>query len=157
LPALVNRDYKDLFAAFNAHSVEFLIVGAYALAVHGHVRATKDLDVWVAPTRENASRVLRALELFGAATENLTESDFANPGTVVQLGVSPSRIDVLTRLGELDFEDAWRNRIEATYGEQRVYVVSREHLISSKKASGRLQDLADIEAIENAESDGDDL
>ena len=125
--------------------------------MHGHVRATKDLDVWVAPTPENAPRVLHALELFGAPTGNLTEADFTVPGTVVQLGVSPSRIDILTGLGALDFEDAWRSRIDATYGEERVSVLSREHLIASKKALGRLQDLADVEAIENPDREGEDF
>ena len=116
---MVNRDYRDLFAEFNAQNVEFLIVGAYALAVHGHVRATKDLDVWVRTSKENAERVFRAVQAFGGPTENLLAEDFAQPGTIVQLGIAPTRIDILTRVAGLDFEAAWRSRVEATYGDQK--------------------------------------
>jgi hypothetical protein len=154
LLAVVNRDYRDLFAEFNAHHVEFIIIGAYALAVHGHLRATKDLDVWVRAGAANAPRVFHALQAFGAATDNLSPDDFAQPGTVVQLGIAPARIDILTRVSGLEFEDAWRNRVEATYGEQRVFVLSRTDLIASKRASGRLQDLADLEALEELDDEG---
>lgn len=150
---MVNRDYRDLFAEFNAQKVEFLIVGAYALAVHGHVRATKDLDVWVSPTPDNAARVFEAVQAFGGATENLSASDFATAGTIVQLGVSPTRIDILTRVAGLDFETAWKSRIEANYGDQRVFVVSRDDLIASKRAAARPQDLADLSAIEESMGD----
>lgn len=151
---MVNRDFRDLFAEFNAQHVEFLIIGAYALAVHGHLRATKDLDVWVRPSVTNADRVFLALQAFGAATDNLSPSDFAQPGIVVQLGVAPTRIDILTRVSGVEFEEAWRNRVEATYGEQPVFVISRPDLIASKRASGRLQDLADLEALEEPEEGG---
>src|ERR1051326_4494438 len=94
----MNRDFRDLLAEFNAQGVEYLIVGAYALAAHGHVRATKDLDVWVRPDAENAKRVLRALKEFGAPLHDLTDADLANPGTVFQIGVPPLRIDVITMI-----------------------------------------------------------
>lgn len=151
---MVNRDYRDLFAAFNDASVEFLIVGAYALAVHGHVRATKDLDVWVRPTRENASRVLQALDAFGAPT-GVSLDELARPGTIIQLGYPPVRIDILTSIAGATFEDAWPNRVAAGYGDQPVFVIGREALIASKRASGRLQDLADLEALENGAGDYD--
>lgn len=93
---LPNQDFKDLFAEFNARGVEFLVVGAHALAAHGHVRATKDLDVWIRPERSNARRVVRALEAFGAPLQSVTESDFAEPGITFQIGVDPVRIDLLT-------------------------------------------------------------
>ena len=150
---MVNRDFRDLFAEFNAHGVEFLIVGAYALAVHGHLRATKDLDVWVRPSAENAQRVFSALEAFGAAIDALSASDFTQLGTVVQLGVAPTRIDILTRIGDIRFEEAWLRRIEAKYGDQPVSVLSRRDLIAAKRAFGRLQDLADIEALEQTPDD----
>jgi hypothetical protein len=150
---MVNRDYRDLFAALNAAKVDYLIVGAYALAVHGHVRATKDLDVWVRPAQENATRLLRALVEFGAPTQNLTKDEFSTPGTILQLGYPPVRIDILTSLSGVTFDDAWSRRVDASYGDQSVAVISRHDLITNKKASGRLQDLADVEALESGEAD----
>lgn len=97
---MVNQDFRDLFAEFNARHVDFLVVGAYALAVHGHVRATKDLDVWVRPHAENARSVFQALQAFGAPTGDLTEDDFAHPGLTFQIGVAPIRIVVCRPLME---------------------------------------------------------
>src|SRR4051794_14101788 len=97
-PGMVNRDFRDLFAEFNERSVRFLIVGAYALAVHGHVRATQDLDVWVKPDEDNARQVFRALQAYGAPTDELTEDDFAAPGLTFQIGIAPIRIDVLSSI-----------------------------------------------------------
>lgn len=149
----MNRDYRDLFAEFNARNVDFLIVGAFALAVHGHVRATKDLDVWVRPTPDNAARVLEAVRAFGGAWDGLSSDDFTVLGTIVQLGVAPARIDLLTRVGGLDFETAWTNRVEANYGDQEVFVLSRADLIASKRSAARPQDLADLSALLDAEGD----
>lgn len=146
-----NQDFKDLFAELNAHDVEFLVVGAHALAAHGHVRATKDLDVWVRPDRENAIRVIRALRAFGAPTDAVTEADFAEPGITFQIGVEPVRIDIITAVDGLTFEPSWRNRISSEYGGEPVFVVSRDDLIRNKRASGRPQDLADIAALERHE------
>jgi hypothetical protein len=146
---VVNRDYRDLFAEFNARQVEFLIVGAFALAVHGHLRATKDLDLWVRPVPDNAGRVFEAVSAFSGSMNGLFADDFSVPGTIVQLGVEPTRIDLLTRVEGLDFETAWTHRIEASYGDQRVFVISRADLIASKRAAARPQDLADLAAIED--------
>jgi hypothetical protein len=144
----VNRDFKDLLAAFNAHHVEFIVVGAHALAAHGHVRATKDLDVWVRPERGNALRVLQALAAFGAPLQDLTEDDLTEPGTIFQIGVPPVRIDVITEIDGVEFSEAWRDRVLTRFSGEPAAVLSREHLISNKKASGRLQDLADVERLE---------
>jgi hypothetical protein len=92
----MNSDYRDLIAEFNAHGVEFIVVGVHALAAHGHVRATKDLDVWVRPNVDNARRVMSALRAFGAALHDLTLDDLASPGVIFQMGVEPVRIDVIT-------------------------------------------------------------
>jgi hypothetical protein len=143
-----NQDFKDLFVALNAQGVEFLVVGAHALAAHGYVRATKDLDVWVRPSDENAARVMRALSAFGAPTHEVTKEDFAIPGITFQIGVQPVRIDIITAVDGLTFVLAWQNRVESDYGGERVFVVSREDLIRNKRASGRPQDLADIDALE---------
>jgi len=146
---LPNQDFKDLFVELNAHGVEFLVVGAHALAAHGHVRATKDLDVWVRPDRKNASRIIRALSAFGAPTHTVTEDDFAVPGITFQIGVEPVRIDIITEVDGLTFEPAWQNRVASQYGGAPVFVVSREDFIRNKRAAGRPQDLADIASLES--------
>ena len=145
---MLNQDFKELLSAFNAHAVEFLVVGAHALAAHGHVRATKDLDVWVKTDSTNARRIIAALHAFGAPTHNVNESDFSAPEITFQIGVEPVRIDIITTVDGLDFEGAWKNRIAAEYGGEKVYVLSKEDLITNKRASGRPQDLADIAALE---------
>ena len=144
----MSRDFRDLLAEFNAQGVEFLIVGAHALAVHGHVRATKDMDVWVRPDAENAKKVFRALKEFGAPLQDLTEADLANPGTVFQIGLPPLRIDVLTAVDGIGFDEAWSSRLMTRFADQPAPVLSREHLIRNKRASGRAQDLADVEWLE---------
>lgn len=146
---LPNRDFKDLLSGFNANGVEYLVVGAHALAAHGYVRATKDLDVWVRADSENADRVLSPLAGFGAPTDDVTTADFSQPGITFQIGVDPVRIDVITAIDGLDFETAWGARIETNYGGEAVFVLSRQHLIQNKRASGRPQDLADIAALES--------
>jgi hypothetical protein len=150
----VNRDFRDLLAAFNAHGVEYLVVGAHALAAHGHVRATKDLDVWVRPDPANAARVIAALRAFGAPLHDLTESDLATPGVVFQIGVPPLRIDVLTAIDGVTFDDAWPARLHATFADIRVGVLSKRHTIANKRAAGRTQDLADIERLEGTTTRG---
>jgi hypothetical protein len=144
----VHSDFSDLLATFNAHAVEYLVVGAHALAAHGHVRATKDLDVWVRPSAANAPRVLRALAAFGAPLQDLSEQDLMTPGLIFQIGVPPVRIDVITAIDGVDFSAAWNDRVEAKLGGTPVPVLSRHHLIVNKKATGRLQDLADVERLE---------
>src|SRR6266581_349138 len=107
----VNRDFRDLLAEFNAQRVEYLIVGAHALAAYGHVRATQDLDIWVRRDAENAKRVLRALQAFGASLHDLTENDLATPGVIFQIGVEPIRIDVITGIDGVGFDEAWPARV----------------------------------------------
>ena len=144
----MNRDFRDLLAAFNAQDVEYLVVGAHALAAHGHVRATKDLDVWVRPEAANAKRVLAALRAFGAPLHDLTEADLASPGLILQLGVPPVRVDILTSIAGIDFAEAWLTRFQTRFADQPTAVLSREHLIRNKRAAGRMQDLADLERLE---------
>lgn len=140
-PMEINQDFSDLFAALNASDVEYLVVGAHALAAHGHVRATKDIDVWVRASPQNAPRVIAALSSFGAPLTSVSESDFAEPGLVFQIGVPPVRIDILTEVDGLEFEDAWLHRVETSFGEHPCYVLSKGDLIKNKRASGRTQDL----------------
>jgi hypothetical protein len=148
----VHSDFSDLLSTFNAHGVEYIVVGAHALAAHGHVRATKGLDVWVKPSAENAARVLAALTSFGAPLQDLSQQDLAGPGLIFQMGVPPVRIDVITSIDGVEFSDAWPDRIEARLGDVAVPVLSRHHLIANKKAAGRLQDLADVEWLERTAS-----
>lgn len=144
----MNPDFKEILLAFNAHNVEYLIVGAHALAAHGHVRATKDLDVWVRPDRANAPRVLQALSDFGAPLSDLTEDDLSKKDTIFQIGIPPVRIDVITNIDGVEFEEAWPDRLEIEFGGVPVFVISRHHLITNKRTSARLQDLADIQQLD---------
>jgi len=147
----MNRDFRDLLAEFNARGVDYLIVGAHAMAAHGHVRATKDLDIWVRPDPSNARRVLAALQAFGAPLHDLTAEDLTQPGLVFQIGVAPIRIDILTEIAGVEFSEAWARRFETRFADQPVGVLSREHMIQSKRALGRKQDLADLEWLESKE------
>jgi len=147
----MNPDFRDLLAAFNAEGVEYLIVGAHALAAHGHVRATEDLDVWVRASHENAPRVLSALKSFGAPLHDLTEDDLSREGLVFQIGLAPIRIDILTDVDGLEFDQAWTDRIQTRFAGLPTAVISREHLILNKKATGRTQDLADIERLDSSD------
>jgi hypothetical protein len=134
--------------AFADADVRFMIVGAYALAVHGRPRATGDLDIWIDATPENAPRVVRALAAFGAPLAEITEADFARPGVVYQIGVPPGRIDILTDLTGLTFEQAWRDRIRRPFGEIEVDFLGRAAFVHNKRATGRLKDLSDIEGMD---------
>jgi hypothetical protein len=125
------------------------VIGAYAVGVHGHPRATKDLDIWIEASPENASRVMDALRQFGAPLMGLSEQDLATPGIGFMMGVPPRRIDVLTHISGVEFADAWPHRVEAAFGEAlRCPVIGLENLIANKRAVDRAQDRADVEALE---------
>ena len=143
----MNQDFLDLLRTFIDHDVRFLIVGAYALGVHGRPRATGDLDVWVDATPENAANIMRALEQFGAPLGQVSADDFSRPGIVFQMGLPPLRIDVLTELTGLTFDEAWPGRISAGFGPLTVDVLGREAFIKNKRATGRVRDLGDLEAL----------
>ena len=143
----MNQDFLDLLRAFIDRDVRFLIVGAYALAVHGRPRATGDLDVWVDATPENAAKVMSALEHFGAPTAQVRTEDFSRPGIVFQMGLPPVRIDVLTELSGLTFHEAWSTRTQAAFGPITADVIGRDAFIKNKRATGRARDLGDVEAL----------
>ena len=146
----MNPDFLDMLSAFSGEGAEYLLVGAYALAVHGVPRATGDMDLWVRPGPENARRVLAALALFGAPLADLTERDLVTPGTLFQVGIAPRRIDILTAIDGVEFEEAWADRHVTRVGNLDVPVISRRHLIRNKKTVGRPQDLADAARLEGS-------
>lgn len=140
----MNRDFIEMLSALCEAGVEFLVVGAHALAAHGAPRATGDLDIWVRPTPENASRVLEALARFGAPLLDLTLDDLSGSDTVFQIGLPPSRIDILSGISGVTFADAWPGRMDVTIGALVIPVIGREAFITNKKASGRPKDLSDL-------------
>jgi hypothetical protein len=152
--AKANRDFEELFACFRRHEVKAVVIGAHALAFHARPRYTKDIDVFVEATSENAERILAALEAFGFGSLDLSADDFAAPGKIVHLGVEPNRVDLTTTVHGIDFDEAWKGRVEGRYGSERVFYLGREELKRNKRASGRLQDLADLELLEQLEQDG---
>lgn len=143
----MNRDFAEMLDALSAAGAEFLIVGAHALAAHGRPRATGDLDLWVRPTPENAERVWRALTAFGSPLNEITLADLSTPGVVFQIGLPPARIDILTSLTGLTFEEAWPRRQSFSVEGRALPFLSREDLIRNKTALGRPRDLADIDDL----------
>lgn len=148
----MNRDFAEILASFSAANVEFLVVGAYAVAVHGRPRATGDLDIWVNPTPENAARVWRALTEFGAPLDQLRLEDFSSADLVFQMGVPPSRIDILTGISGVSFSEAWPERVTVTVEGSAVPVLGRAALLRNKRAAGRPRDLADLAELEAGEA-----
>ena len=144
-----NPDFRDLFAALNDAGARYLVVGGHALAFHAVPRFTKDLDVWVEPTPDNAGRVMSALVAFGAPLSDLSMDDLASTGNVYQIGVPPNRIDILTEVEGTTFQEAWSRRIGGTYGGITVQVIGINDLIINKRAVGRPQDLVDAELLES--------
>lgn len=145
---MLNPDFRDILSALHAENVEFLVVGSYAVAVHGRARATEDLDIWVRPSASNSERVMRALLRFGAPTTMLSAKDFETDGLVFQMGNPPWRIDILTSIDAVSFEEAWTERQQWTVEGLNIPVLSRRHLIVNKRAVGRAKDLADAEELE---------
>lgn len=145
---MLSRDFKDMLSALSEAKAEYLLVGAYALSAHGLVRATADIDLWVRPTAENAARVCEALIRFGAPAEQFTVEDFTRPNRVVQLGVPPIRIDLLTAISGVSFDEAWESRMPVEMDGLSVPVLGRDQLIANKRASGRPKDLLDLQWLE---------
>jgi hypothetical protein len=141
-------DFKELLELFNAQKVEYVIVGGHALAFHGAIRATKDIDLYVRPTEGNSHRIMAALEAFGFGQVGLTAEDFQKPGQIVQLGYPPVRIDLVTSIEGVTWEQVAAGISMGEYGGEPVPFIGRAEFIANKKAAGRLQDLADAERIE---------
>lgn len=146
-----SRDYEEFIESLNRIGARYLIVGAHAVAFHARPRATKDLDLFLQPTPENAERVLDAIRDFLGTDLGIRVEDLSTPGRIVQLGVAPTRIDLMSRLdGVEDFESAWTKRIDAEFGDVPAHFLSLEELIQSKTSAGRDQDKADLRALRRA-------
>jgi hypothetical protein len=140
---LLNPDFKDILSAFIAEKVEFLVVGGYAMAFHGYVRATGDIDLWIRVSEENGNRVWRALERFGAPLFDLNMEDLQTPGMVFQIGIVPNRIDIITQINGVEFEDAWKEHRTVEIENLQVPVIGKAQLLINKKSTGRIKDRND--------------
>ncbi len=145
----LSQDFKEFIASLNASRVRYLVVGGYAVAMHGHPRYTKDLDVWIDCTAANAKRVVRAFAEFGFESLGVKAADFEQPDRMLQMGFPPNRIDVLTSLAGVDFANCFKRRVIVEFDGVPVNFIDVENLKANKRAAGRLQDLADVEKLES--------
>ncbi|MBI5154028.1 hypothetical protein HZA57_02225 [Candidatus Poribacteria bacterium] len=150
-----NSDFKELLSALNGEGAEYLIVGAHAVILYAEPRFTKDLDIWVGSSPENAQRVWRALKAFGAPLAGMCATDFTQADMVYQMGVPPNRIDVVMGIDGVSFDEAWPNRVTTSYDGLPTPVISKPDLIRAKRASGRPQDLLDLQRLLDSEEHGD--
>lgn len=144
----LSKDLKEFVELLNAHGVDFLVVGGHAVGFHGWPRFTEDLDLFVRPSFENGQRLLAALQAFGFGDVGLEASSFSERGQVIQLGRAPNRVDLMTGIDGVDFEDAWKHRLAGNIEEIPVAVLGLQELVANKRATGRPQDLADIDRLE---------
>ena len=149
----LNQDFKEFLQLLAKHRVKYLVVGGYSVAIHGHPRYTKDLDIWILTDAENAESLIDVLAEFGFGSLGLTVDDFVSPGQVIQLGNAPIRIDILTSLTGVNFEECWEARIIVKESDVEFPVIALADLIVNKKAVGRHQDLADLEELDGSSSD----
>ena len=143
----MNQDFRDFTALLNTHEVEYLIVGGYAVAFHGYPRYTKDLDIWINPSQQNAERIVKALKDFGFESLHFQTEDFMIPGQIIQLGYPPLRIDIVTSVDGLEFKDAYPKRNMVDDSGITIKYIDLDSLKKNKQASGRKQDLADLENL----------
>jgi hypothetical protein len=144
----MSPDFLDIVRALSEADARFIIVGAYAVNLYVDPRATGDLDIWVEPSPQNAGKVLRALEDFGAPLTGLSETDFAKPGVTFQIGVAPLRIDILTEISGVGFDEAWHDRSMHPFGPFTIPFLGKQTLIQNKRATARPKDLADLDSLE---------
>ena len=145
---VLTPDFIEFVKSLNSRGVRYLVIGGYAVALHGYPRYTKDLDVWIEPSESNAVRMVAAMDDFGFASLGLKKSDFLEHGQIIQLGYPPNRIDILTTPSGVEFEDCFRSRVEVTMDDVQVNFINLENLRRNKRSTGRHQDLADLENLE---------
>jgi hypothetical protein len=141
---MLNPDFKDMLSCLRDEKVEFIVVGAYALAAHGFPRATGDIDIWVKSEAGNAKKIMRALAKFGASVSDLSEDDFIVHDGIIQIGVEPCRINILTGIDGVEFDEAWQKKVGVSVGEMEIHVLSKAHLLKNKLAADRDKDRGDI-------------
>jgi len=144
---MINKDFKEFIELLNKNKVKYLVVGGYALAFHGYPRYTKDIDFWVWINKENAKNIIKTLRDFGFSSLDLSEEDFLTPGYVVQLGRPPARIDILTSVTGLEFEECYKSKVRIEITGSEIDFLDLESFKKNKKAVGRYQDLADLENL----------
>lgn len=147
---MLNQDYKEMLSTLLEEKVNFLLVGAYAMAAHGYPRATGDIDIFIQSNETNAEKVYNALIKFGAPLNNVSIKDFSTPGTIFQIGVAPRRIDIINSIDGVSFEDAYSNRIIVEIESLPVPVLSKENIIKNKEATGRPKDKLDADSLKNS-------
>ena len=147
---MLNQDYKEMLSLLLENKVDFLLVGAYALAAHGLPRATADIDIFVKPSKDNANHIYEVLTEFGAPLENISKSDFEKPGTILQIGVKPRRIDLITEIDGLTFDEAEIGKNIVDIEGLAIPVISKNNLIKNKRASGRDKDRLDADNLEKS-------
>jgi len=152
---MLNKDFKEFVELLNSTHVEYLLVGGYALAAHGHPRYTGDIDFWVNPTPENARRLMQVLRSFGFGALGLAEDDFLQPEAVVQLGYPPARIDLLTAIDGVAFPECYARRRTVSLDGLELCLIDIDDLRANKRASGRPKDLADLDALSQDDPDGE--
>ena len=143
----MNSDFKDILLCLNQHKVRYLIVGGYAVMKYAEPRYTKDIDIWVEPSKKNSKKVYKALDDYGAPVDNLSDTDFAKAGTIYIMGIPPVRVDIITRISGVTFTTAWKNKTYSKLYSTRVPFIGLNELIRSKKAAGRPQDLLDLDNL----------
>jgi hypothetical protein len=144
---MLNKDFREFIESLNSNKVKYLVLGGYAIAFHGHPRYTKDLDIWLELSEENAKNVMKALDDFGFGSLDFTKEDFLHKGMVVQLGYPPNRIDLINSPDGIEFAECYQAKVEIEIDGLKIFIIDLENLKKNKKASGRLQDLADLEKL----------
>ncbi|MFM7599605.1 MAG: DUF6036 family nucleotidyltransferase [Pseudanabaena sp.] len=144
---MLNQDFKEFIQLLNDNQVKYLVIGGYAVAVHGHPRYTKDIDIWIEISEENSQKIITALTEFGFGSLGLTAQDFQEPHQIIQLGYPPNRIDLITSPDGIDFQICYASKIEVMLDDIAVKFIDLDNLKKNKLASGRLQDLADLENL----------
>ena len=144
---MLNQDFKEFIQLLNDNQVNYLVIGGYAVAIHGHPRYTKDIDIWIEISEENSQKIIAALTEFGFGSLGLTAQDFQEPHQIIQLGYPPNRIDLITSPDGIDFQTCYDSKIEVMLDDIAVKFIDLDNLKKNKLASGRLQDLADLENL----------
>ncbi len=148
----VEKDYEEILKLFNRHKVKYCIIGAFAVAFYAKPRYTKDIDILIDSSPENAGRIIKAITEFGFEDLDLSEDDLCQEGNIIQLGYEPLRVDIVTSLSGISFDQVWKNKVGADYGREKVYFIGLDDLIQTKRQSSRLQDQVDLDLLIKAKN-----